>query len=115
MSGPGEITHVLSGETLLFEDYENSGPMWSQDGDRRARVPVKFDIPFAEPPIVHLSITMMDARTDMMIRYRLRAENIEPEGFNIVFSTWSDSKFARISVSWLALGTRIAGEYWVDF
>ena len=35
---------------------------------------------------------------------REKAEGISPEGFEIVFRTWGDTKVARVRVAWQAIG-----------
>ena len=34
----------------------------------------------------------------------IKAEAITPEGFNIVFRTWGDSRVTRVRASWTAIG-----------
>jgi hypothetical protein len=38
------------------------------------------------------------------MRGDLVSENIAEEGFDIVFKTWGDTRFARARVAWLAIG-----------
>ena len=95
---------ILSGEALLVSDFDNNGPMWNEDGDRIARHYVAFSERFIAPPVVHLGISMWDADTGSNLRGDLRVEDITLNGFHIVFQTWSDTRIARMRVSWMAIG-----------
>ncbi len=106
---------VESGQITMFEDFENEGPMWSGDGERRAKKFVEFRRPFISRPIIHLAVNLMDVRTDSMIRYELDSEQVTNESFDLIFKTWGDSKFARVRVAWMAIGTSIRDEFWLDF
>ncbi len=110
-----EALHVQNGHVLIFEDFEDSGQMWAGEGERSVSQTVKFWRPFIQPPKVQLSVSLMDARTEVMIRYSLSTQNVTAEQFDAVFSTWGDSKFARIGVDWMAVGMSIRDEYWVDY
>ncbi len=110
-----EGNFVQQGEELIFSHYEDSGPMWSGDGQRQVSYHIEFDRPFIGNPIVQLSITLMDVQTDPLIRYDISATEITSDGFSILFQTWADSRFARVRVGWIAIGQSIRDEYWVDF
>lgn len=110
-----EGTYVQQGQELLFEHYVDEGPMWAGYGERATASFVEFDRPYVDKPVVHVSISLLDVQTDPLIRYELTAENITSEGFEIIFKTWADSRFARVRVAWLAIGQAIRDEYWVDF
>lgn len=95
---------VDQGDVPLFADFEDGGEMWTGEGPRERRTPVLFSERFRAAPAVQLSISLLDADTDAAIRADLRAEDVTPEGFEIVFRTWLDSRIARMRVSWLAIG-----------
>jgi hypothetical protein len=73
---------------------------------------VEFAEPFRSVPVVQVSISMwdMDRRTNQ--RADISAEMVNPEGFVIVFRTWSDTRVARIRADWLAIGELSAEEDW---
>ncbi len=110
-----EVGLALAGHEIIFEDYENDGPMWSGDGEREVRKFISFERPFLSSPLVQTHVSLLDARTEVMIRYSIYPENISLEGFDLVFSTWEDSKYARVHASWSAFGPAIRDEYWADF
>lgn len=91
-------------ELMLFSDYENEGEMWSGNGPRECRAPVKFSAEYHSEPSVHISMSLMDIATGPSVRTDLKAVNITKTGFDVVFRTWGDSRIARIRVSWLAIG-----------
>ncbi len=51
----------------------------------------------------------MDSSKAQNLRFTLLAENVTLEGFEIVMKTWSDTKIARASVNWSALGQAAPG------
>ena len=78
--------------------------MWAGTGERAVRHKVAFENGFQEKPVVQLSITLMDADSNQHLRYSLNVEKITKNEFEVVFKTWSDSRFARVWVSWTAYG-----------
>ena len=86
--------------------------MWTGEGARERRKAVKFREPFGTPPAVQVSISLWDMDTSAAIRAHLRAESITCKGFEIVFSTWADSRIARLSASWMAIGELPFGDDW---
>ncbi|NKX44247.1 H-type lectin domain-containing protein [Roseicyclus persicicus] len=100
------------GSLVLFSDFEENGPMWTGDGPREARRPVRFSEPFRAAPLVQVGISMWDTGGDTNQRADLRAEDITPEGFSLVFRTWGDSRVARIRADWMALGELRAADDW---
>ncbi len=91
-------------EVMLFSDFENGGEMWSGNGPRERRVPVKFSAEYNSEPSVHISMSLLDIATDPPIRTAISAENVTKTGFDVVFRTWGDSRVARIRASWIAIG-----------
>lgn len=110
-----EALHVQGGDVTVFEDFADSGQMWAGEGERDAIQTIKFQRPFIIAPTIQLSLSLLDARTEVMIRYRLSSKNVTAEQFDLVFSTWGDSKYARVCVNWIAIGQAIRDEYWVDY
>lgn len=100
-------THRLGvdqGDVVVFSDFNDGGEMWTGQGARERRRAVAFSGPFRAVPAVHLSISLWDADTGPMMRAELVAENVTTEGFDVVFRTWMDSRFARLRVAWMAIG-----------
>lgn len=101
------------GSVLLFSDFADDGPMWSGDGPREKRVSVQFSEAFVTVPMVHVGISMWDMDGDTNQRADLRAEQVTPRGFDLVFRTWGDSRVARIRADWFALGSVRGEDDWV--
>jgi len=97
-------TGIDQGDVMVFADFENGGAMWTGSGARERRKMVRFDESFASPPAVQLAISLWDMDTTAAIRAELVAENVTANGFEIVFRTWADSRFARLRASWTAFG-----------
>jgi hypothetical protein len=95
---------IDQGDVVLFSDFEDGGAMWTGTGPRVRRKPVWFSQRFRRPPVVHVSISLLDADTDTALRAELVAENITRDRFEIVFRTWLDSRVARFRAAWMAIG-----------
>lgn len=103
---------VDQNEVMLFSDFENDGEMWSGNGPRERRVPVKFSTEYHSEPSVHISMSLLDIATDPPIRTAISAENVTKTGFDVVFRTWGDSRVARIRASWIAIGPMENNDGW---
>jgi hypothetical protein len=73
---------------------------------------VRFSEPFAAAPAVTVGISLWDVDTHGILRAEIRAEAVTAEGFEIVFSTWGDSRVARIRADWLAIGPVDDDDLW---
>ncbi len=98
------LTGIDQGSLILFADFEDNGPMWAGDGPREARQPVAFSEPFRSPPAVQVGLSMWDIADGTNQRADIKAENITPEGFDLVFRTWADTRIARVRADWMAIG-----------
>lgn len=98
------LVGIDSADTVLFSDYENGGDMWTGEGHRERRRSVAFSETFRAPPVVHLSPSLWDFDTNTTMRADISATNVTASGFEIVLSTWGDTRIARMRVSWMAIG-----------
>lgn len=96
----------------LFSHFDSDGEMWAGKGERSIRHRVQFNIEFMKSPIVQIAITFMDADSNQHLRYMLIADNVSKNNFDIVFKTWSDSRFARVWVNWTAIGEKRDPQMW---
>lgn len=103
---------IEQGDVALFSDFEDGGAMWTGTGSRERRAQVRFGCRFRRPPVVHLSISLLDAQTDAALRVELLAENITEERFDILVKTWMDSRIARFRAAWLAIGELPDDDAW---
>ncbi len=78
--------------------------MWTGTGPRLESKHIEFDSAFVEPPEVHVTISMWDMDSDTNQRADIRAANVTPEGFDLQFRTWGDSRVARVRANWMAIG-----------
>ncbi|WP_338418321.1 H-type lectin domain-containing protein [Paracoccus tegillarcae] len=78
--------------------------MWAGEGSRLANCLVRFEEPFLEAPVVHVSMNMWDMGASQNARADISADEVSETGFRIVFRTWGDTKVARIRAEWIAIG-----------
>lgn len=75
-------------------------------GEREIYIPVTFDIPFAGPPAVVVSlrkIDLGDVRANIH-RISVEAENISSTSFDLCFRTWAESQVYGAVACWTAVG-----------
>ncbi|HHI71349.1 MAG TPA: hypothetical protein ENJ91_10125 [Rhodobacteraceae bacterium] len=100
-------SHLLGiekGTVMLFSDYQHDGVMWTGEGPREFRKVVEFEQPFSDTPVVQVGMSMWDFDCNTNQRADIFAEMVNPEGFALVFRTWSDTRIARIRADWIAFG-----------
>jgi len=98
---------VVTAAGEIFNHVDDNGPMWSGEGDREVRLKLRFTASFQRPPHITLGISGMDSSCGQNLRFSLATEAVTPEGFVIVFKTWGDTKIARASVNWSAIGQAV--------
>lgn len=98
---------IITGAGELFNHVATNGPMWYEEGDREVRFKIIFTDSFQKIPHITLGVTGMDSSKAQNLRFSLMAESVTLEGFDIVMKTWSDTKIARASVNWSALGQAV--------
>lgn len=96
----------------MFSDFEDDGPMWTGTGPRESRTRITFSEKFRNTPAVQVSISMWDLDNRTNLRADLSADNIDVEGFDIVFKTWADTRVARLRASWIAMGEARQSDDW---
>ena len=103
---------IEQGSPVLFSDFKDDGEMWSGTGPREVRHKVTFSQPFRKPPTVQVGISMWDMDQKTNMRADISAVNITTDGFDILFSTWADTRIARIRASWMAIGEASHDDDW---
>ena len=98
---------IVTAAGELFNHVDDNGPMWTGDGDREVRLKLRFTASFQRPPHITLGISGMDSSCRQNLRFSLAAETVMSESFVIVFKTWGDTKIARASVNWSAIGQAV--------
>ncbi|EEE38129.1 hypothetical protein RKLH11_1970 [Rhodobacteraceae bacterium KLH11] len=108
-------THPMGidqGEEVLFSEFADGGEMWTGAGPRERRTAIGFSEAFRSPPVVQIAVSLWDVDTSSALRAEVQAEDITADGFNAVFRTWSDTRIARIRVTWTAIGEVAHADDW---
>ena len=103
---------IDQGDIVLFSDFEDDGEMWSGQGPRLSRTPVRFREGFFAPPVVQVALSMWDISNVATSRVDVQAADITTQGFAIIFRTWGDTKIARVRASWTAIGELAEADDW---
>lgn len=98
---------IITAMGEVFNHVDKNEPMWSGDGDREVRIPVSFAAPFQKPPHVSVGLSGIDSSRAQNLRFDLRAEEVTRDGFVLCFVTWDDTKIARASANWTAIGAAV--------
>lgn len=106
------LVGVDQGDVVLFSDYEDEGEMWTGRGPRERRRRIKFAEVFKAAPAVHVSLSMWDIDSSTPGRVDVKADTIAPDGFDLVFRTWADTRVARVRVAWMAIGALSNPDDW---
>lgn len=103
---------VDTGIAHLFSDFAEGGEMWSGEGERKISVEIEFSEPFLTAPAIHTGFSLWDMSNDSNTRVDLKTDNITETGFTIIFTTWGDTKVARMRANWMAIGEVQNDEIW---
>ncbi len=95
---------IISSADEIFIHVDHDQPMWSEDGDRAVRFEIAFEKPFGAIPNITLGLTGIDSSQDKNLRFSLSSTDVSQAGFTIEFTTWDDTRIARASASWQAVG-----------
>ncbi|WP_312524956.1 H-type lectin domain-containing protein [Paracoccus sp. (in: a-proteobacteria)] len=107
---PPVATRIVpsAGQIEVFNHYENNGYMWSGNGEREVELEIEFDSPYLAPPAVQVSLSGIDATHEQNLRCKVYAKEVTNTGFIVGISTWGDTRIARATSSWMAIGERTA-------
>lgn len=103
---------VEQGSRVLFSDFADGGVMWTGQGPRESRHVVTFSERFKAAPSVMVGMSMWDLDQKTNPRADISAENVTATGFHLVFSTWGDTRVARIRADWMAIGPLADDDDW---
>lgn len=98
---------MIAAADEVFNHVDTDEFMWTGTGGRRVEVPISFARPFVSTPLVVLGLTGIDSSQSENLRFNLTAEDVTGQGFTIVFVTWDDTRIARASASWTAIGREV--------
>jgi hypothetical protein len=108
----GSLIGVDQGDEEVFSEFASGGAMWTGEGNRERRKSVRFSEPFRTAPVVHVSLSLWDIDQRANVRAELVAEKVTTKGFDLVFRTWSDTRVARVRMSWTAIGEVASEDDW---
>ncbi len=103
---------IEQGEVWMFSDFQHGGEMWTGNGPRESCKTVRFPTAFRSAPAVQLAVSLWDVSPEAALRAELRARDIAPDGFKVVFNTWGDTRIARLRVAWMAIGEATHDDDW---
>ncbi|MCF7699427.1 H-type lectin domain-containing protein [Loktanella sp. M215] len=106
------IVGIDQGDLVLFSDFEDGGEMWTGEGPRLTRHRVPFAERYKVAPVVQVSLSMWDIASGANARADVTAEQIDRDGFDIVFRTWGDTRVARVRVAWISIGAVSSDDTW---
>ncbi|MBC7163881.1 MAG: H-type lectin domain-containing protein [Roseovarius sp.] len=107
-----EAIGVLQGDLALFSDFAHGGDMWTGEGARERREHIAFSPAFRSAPVVHVAFSLWDTDSATNARMDISAANVTPDGFDVVFRTWGDTRVARVRARWLAIGAAHHPDDW---
>lgn len=103
---------IDQGDVEIFSDFQDNGEMWTGSGPRERRKAVTFAEAFLAVPVVQVSISLWDVDGATSVRADISAETVTPQGFELVFKTWADTRVARLRASWMAIGALNDDDSW---
>jgi len=74
--------------------------MRNEEGERSFEDHINFDKPYENIPHVMTSISSLDAGTQ--VRISIETFNITTTGFDVKISTWADTNFWFVKISWIS-------------
>lgn len=108
----GSLIGVDQGNEEVFSDFASGGDMWTGSGSRERRKKITFSEPFRSIPSVQVALSLWDMDSAANVRADIIADKITEAGFELVFRTWSDTRVARVRMSWIAIGEVASEDDW---
>ncbi len=96
---------VETGEIEVFNHVDPDDKMWAENGGRSVFRTVYLKEKFATAPMVHAGICLLDGSKGANMRIAIKVSNIKSDEFSAGVITWDDTRLARVSVNWIAIGT----------
>ena len=108
----GSLIGIDQGNEEIFSDFASGGDMWTGHGARERRKYVKFSQPFRSIRSVQVTLSLWDMDQGANVRADITADNVTKIGCDLVFRTWSDTRVARVRMSWMAVGEVASDDDW---
>jgi hypothetical protein len=104
--------NVAIGDAKAFSGFvrgNESDTGWDLDdnhkpGERSCTYHVAFPTSFESPPLVTVSLKMIDIDKNFNDRIVVDSANITRDGFDAIFATWWDTIVYNAEMSWTAIG-----------
>jgi len=96
--------HIQTGESYNGFQVNPDWTLLTGTGWRSYRAAVTFNPPFLVTPKVSLALSGQDVAPGTNNRLFLKAEKITVNGFDIVYTTWADTRVHSIWATWTAIG-----------
>ena len=55
---------------------------------------------------------MWDADSATNMRADIKADDVTETGFDLVFTTWGDTRWARVRLAWFSIGEAVDEDAW---
>jgi hypothetical protein len=101
-----DILYIQTGEKYNGSQPNSDWSLHIGSGERTYTTAVQFDSPFQVPPKVLVALRGQDVDGTKNNRITVTATNITVDGFNLVYTTWSDSIIYNIWATWIAIGLK---------
>ncbi len=88
-----------------LEDWNLAEPGEPESEPRAYVYHVDFEVPFQTAPVVQVSLTGFDLDQRDSARLNVESIAIDMYGFDIVVSTWNETRVYGVDVSWIAIGS----------
>ncbi|GGA12768.1 H-type lectin domain-containing protein [Neptunicoccus cionae] len=95
---------LASGEQELFNHVNPNDFMWTGHGARSVSRMIVFQRPFRDKPDVTYGLSSFDCSKAQNLRYRVDVGRTGQQGFRITLHIWGDTKIARCTIRWQAIG-----------
>jgi len=100
VSASATLSHLDPAWVLTDPDTTSNGV----DGRRVYEQNIYFEKPFSCPPVVKVSLAGFDISNAANARLRVRALEVQSEGFVLEVETWLNTIIWSVDVSWIAIG-----------
>ena len=95
---------IQSGEYNAGFPSNTSHYMHCQTGQRSFKQHIYFSEKYDKIPHVIVSIKGLDTNKDTNIRLKVKTENIDTSGFDLIIATWDNTSIYGVRISWISFG-----------
>ena len=99
---PDAKLQMLHGRVHISSEDDDFKYLETRTGFRTVLQRVQFAVPYKGHPDIHLATSGLEMDNGFDARYQLFAQNVDRFGFDLVVSTWADSRLLAVDVDWVA-------------